>query len=870
MIALRRFVARRPFVLLHFGAVFVAVAVATAILVAAAAGGPLFSSVTGTAAVATAIDGRTESALVISKMGPITPDVVALRDRAVSDAIGGMEDLGAPIETLIGSPLRLEHRPGGDVHALVASKPDLAAHATLVAGSSGEPGIWLSESASETIGATVGDRVTLEGGGRSVEGIPVAAIYRASRTDPYWAPLFAATEAPRPTELVPIDREGFLRIETGLELAGTQAWTFPLTQTSAQGLSLDRAIALGDQLRAMERSSADPRTEFGATLSDPDVSSPVTDAATAAEAGRALIASSTGTLAVTGGIVALLGVAAAGVYGVRRRRMEMRWLDARGITRGRLAAGATAESILPVAVGAIVGWIGTWLTVHSFGPASIIEPSAIEASLVGSAVASLLAIAVLASVTVTSGRRQARQGTTIAGERPSAPLWEVPALVLAAAALYEIGTRGTSAVSTAGGEVRVDRLVLLFPILFMAGCSGLAVRGLSRILPRARGTGRWPTFLYLAARRVTSAPRAATILVAAAALAIGVVSYASSAVGTVRAVVRDKVYVDVGAEVSASMPAPALAPPPDTPITITNVFRIGDVPSGAGRVTVMGVDAGSFADVALWDGAFSSVPLPTLMDRIAGPARGPLPVIVVGANAAGAPTSVMLAGYTVPLTAVGTATAFPGQEQGPTVVVDADGLRSILERHGASIGLRGAHNETWARGDPMVARAFLLSSGADPASITTAADRLDTPAYRSLAWSFVFMELIAIVTGVIALIGVLLYLQARQRARDISYALMRRMGLSARTHRAAVIAEVSTLLAAAYVIGSLCALAAAALVYQRLDPLPGSPPGPVLVFPVGAAIGTAAVVVACAWLGGGWVQRRAAHAHVGRELRFAG
>ena len=870
MTTARHIVSRRPFVLVHFGAVFVAVSVATAILVAAVAGGPMFGSVTGTAAVATGIDGHADSALVVSKKGPIMGDIVALRDRAVTEATANMGDLGVPSETLLGSPIRVEHRPGGDVRAVMAWKSDLSGHATIVAGSAAAPGIWLSESASRTIGAQVGDRVTLRGGARSVDGIPVAAIYRASRSDPYWAPLFAATQDGPPAELLPIDRDGLLRVEADLELAGTQSWTFPLATGDAGGLSLDRALALSGEILAMERSSADPHTELGADLSDPDVSSPVADAAAAAASGRALIASSTGTLAVTGGIVALLGVAAAAVYGVRRRRTEMQWLDARGITRGRLAADATAESILPVGVGAMVGWLGTWLAIRVFGPSSIIEPSAISASLAAAAIAFVLAIGVMASVTVVAAHRQARHETPIAGDRTSAPLWEVPVLVLAAASLYEIATRGTSAVSTSGGQVSVDRLVLLFPVLFMAGCSSLAVRGLARVLPQVRGVARWPTPLYLAARRVTAAPRAATILVTGAALAIGVLSYAASAVATVRAVVRDKVAVDVGAEVVAAMPSPALPTPPGTPITITNVFTIADVPSGAGRITMMGVDPRSFTDVATWDGSFSSTPLPTLMDRLTGPASEPLPVIVAAANPSGPPTSLTIAGYTVPLNVVGTATVFPGQGPGPTVIASADDLRSVLDRHGAGIGLRGAHDETWVRGDPDAARAFLLSSGADPTSITAAADRLETPVYRSLAWSFVFMELIAVVTGVIALIGVLLYLQARQRARDISYALMRRMGMTARAHRASVVAEVSTLLAAAYVIGSLCALAAAALVYRRLDPLPGSLPGPSLVLPGAVALGTATVVAIGAWVGGRWVQRRAEHAHVARELRFAG
>jgi putative ABC transport system permease protein len=228
-----------------------------------------------------------------------------------------------------------------------------------------------------------------------------------------------------------------------------------------------------------------------------------------------------------------------------------------------------------------------------------------------------------------------------------------------------------------------------------------------------------------------------------------------------------------------------------------------------------------------------------------------------------------MAGYELPLRILGTATAFPGAGGGVTIVVSAPALRSVLDAHDARVALDDARFQAWARGPTRPAHAFLVASGADPNGIEVAADRLQTPAFRALAWSFVFMEVIGVVTAVIALIGLLLYLQARQRSRDLSYALARRMGLSSGAHRLAVVAEIAGLVGSAYVLGSSLALATAELVFRRLDPMPQVPPAPVLRTPVWLLVWIGCAVVACAWLGASVVQLRAERADVGAVLRFA-
>ena len=110
----------------------------------------------------------------------------------------------------------------------------------------------------------------------------------------------------------------------------------------------------------------------------------------------------------------------------------------------------------------------------------------------------------------------------------------------------------------------------------------------------------------------------------------------------------------------------------------------------------------------------------------------------------------------------------PGPGRGPrrrrvgAVAADvARGARRQLALGGARLPGVGERDRSG------LASAYLVSSGADPNTVVVAADRLQTPGFRALAWSFVFMELIGVVTAVVALIGLVLYLQARQRSREL-------------------------------------------------------------------------------------------------------
>ena len=95
------------------------------------------------------------------------------------------------------------------------------------------------------------------------------------------------------------------------------------------------------------------------------------------------------------------------------------------------------------------------------------------------------------------------------------------------------------------------------------------------------------------------------------------------------------------------------------------------------------------------------------------------------------------------------------------------------------------------------------------------------------------------------------------------------MGLTSRAHRTAVAVELAGLLSAALVIGGILAFGAVALVYRRLDPLPGLPPAPILEPPLALLAWVGLAVLVCAWVGAALVQWRAERVTVGTVLRLA-
>src|SRR5205814_4694940 len=145
-----------------------------------------------------------------------------------------------------------------------------------------------------------------------------------------------------------------------------------------------------------------------------------------------------------------------------------------------------------------------------------------------------------------------------------------------------------------------------------------------------------------------------------------------------------------------------------------------------------------------------------------------------------------------------------------------------------------------------------------------------TPGFLALSWLFGYLEALGALAGLLALVALVLYVESRQRAREVSYALAVRMGLSRAAHLLSVAVELAAMLLGAFAIGAVLAAAGSFTVHGKVDPLPQFPPGALFRLPGGLlAILAGAVVVSAA--GAAWiVQRRAHRANGPAVMRLAG
>jgi ABC-type antimicrobial peptide transport system permease subunit len=121
------------------------------------------------------------------------------------------------------------------------------------------------------------------------------------------------------------------------------------------------------------------------------------------------------------------------------------------------------------------------------------------------------------------------------------------------------------------------------------------------------------------------------------------------------------------------------------------------------------------------------------------------------------------------------------------------------------------------------------------------------------------MRLMAVASGVLVFLGLVLYLGSRQRSQAVASSVAARMGLRRRTEILSLALELGAITLVAAVVGGVVAVAAASPVVGHIDPLPSYPPGPALTIPVAAILGSAVALVAIAIAAGAftsWASRR--------------
>lgn len=876
---------KAPLLLLHYPELLIAITATTFILALAGASGTLFLSSASSAALDQELQSVSSSLAGLTVLQYETPpdqslrEATALRDETLRSVLDPLEGLRPRILTLLGAdPAVVNPQTRATSPGRLLFRTGALEHVEPVAAGGG-PGVWIADSTAEQVDLSPGDELVLAHDGRTIT-TRVAGIYRPLTDLPasdYWQPIgrdiyseLGGDSAPPP--FVIASQALFYELDTRLgDERPLARWEWPLDRAE---LTLPEAEELNAELRSIERRLDDPEgSTLLAPFNFPDHFTVLPEIVDGARQTLRGIEPSVRFLSLAGMVVSSVMIGAAGVYSLRRRRAEARVLSARGVGSIALGVKAALEALVPIALGAGLGWLaGVWL-VRGLGPSPLLETGAPSNAIRAVVLSAGVALVILGAVSGAAGRREAEaMGSRLTGRLARGP-WELVLLILAGASYYALSNRGISPVDQSGQTTGIDVFLLLFPILLIAGGSIAAAKGLARVLPRLRSVGSgWPPSLWLACRRVSAMPGLALVFVAASALATGILGYAGALVESIAATATAKAQIAVGSDFAGALGVGTELPDDALPFPATEVHRVDQLSLAPSErlATLLMVDTETFEQGAFWADDFAGRPLDELLTALDRESGNALPVVFTG-DARGNDNQVQLFSSDINFDVVASAEAWPGMSiNQPTIVASRRNVERVLDLTEGSLSGTNLTRQIWAKGEPETILDTLERRDIPVSVVLTAEEARTTPALLAASWTFAFLQAIGIGSGLVVLSGLLLYMQARQRAGVISFALARRMGMAALTYRISVMLELAVMLLTALLIGITLSLIAVVLIYRSFDILPQLPPEPLLRLPLLLIGGTALALLLIAVAGSLRMQRLAQRANVAEVLRLAG
>jgi hypothetical protein len=359
-------------------------------------------------------------------------------------------------------------------------------------------------------------------------------------------------------------------------------------------------------------------------------------------------------------------------------------------------------------------------------------------------------------------------------------------------------------------------------------------------------------------------------LVAAVAAASAAYAYAVTLDASLQRSVGVKAFVSNGSDVQGVIDhrERITAPFPFPAAVVAADSLDAKLPSGE-PVDLVAGDPGALARTIRWDDDWAGDPRPALRKLAAARDEGGAVPALATAAAAEVPF-VVDQGARLPVRVVARVATFPATTVGrPALVVPAAALRAAARRAHVEDPLENATGYLWARGEPSAILPAFRRSSLRPAYVTTVDYLRQAPSVRAAERTDRFLRAVGLAGAALALVALLLYFQARQRAQVLAGALTRRMGLAAGADAAALALEAAALVAVATAVGTAIAVAVAHPLVPRVDPLPQYAPAPFLVVPwtIVAAVGAAATAGAA--LLGAAAAAIASRADVGGALRVA-
>jgi hypothetical protein len=743
-------------------------------------------------------------------------------------------------------------------------------HVTHVTAAAG-PGVWIADSMAQVTHLRPGDtlRLTIQAflAEPRVVRLPIAGVYHtleADRDNPYWANWQQDIRNPDPDQPPPppfvLMSEAMLqRVSGTLFPVVENRFEFPV---DPHRLSFADAQRLEHRFRTLGKQLVVSRSALGCRPRVCQTSSSLSAALTVASTDVASVTPTISLLSAIGLVIAFGLCVAAGLFLVRRRADEAHVLFVRGEAASVFASRTALEALLPALAGFAAGLGAALLALRALAP-----DGTVTGETAGAGAARAAAAAAIGLVCIATGAGIAFPRRTSAHERRHHLMrvpWEAAPLVIYGVLLVlVVGGHGIAHDSSGASHPRLA--VFLVPVFAVAGVAGLAVRVVRRAL--ARRGGEAPPEVFFAVRRIAATRGLFVAVVVAAATSFGTFAYAATLSSSLDRSVAEKAFVANGSDVQGLVdPLVRVFKPFPFPVAVVEIDDSYAVfPSGE-RVDVIAGDPGALARTIRWGDGWSDDPrklLPKLA-RYDGP--GLAAIATPGAPGSDA---IFEQGARIPIHVVGHA-PLPGSTAGrPALLVSRRAFHQvartarILDPPPLATGL------LWARGDPRAISPVLEASALAPAYLTTLSHIYDDASVGAAKRSYRYVKVIGGAAAVLALVALLLYLQARQRAQLIASALVARMGLSPRRDAAALALESGSIVLLAGVVGAAVATAAAAPIAHHVDALPLYAPAPALILPWATlALGLAAAVVAGALLGVAAIAI-AARSDVAEALRVA-
>jgi putative ABC transport system permease protein len=819
---------RAPTLLFSRPAVLITVVGATAILGMVAALTPLFLTSASSAALQQELEGRCPASFGGQVSNYDSPDLV----RADLTAATEHDPAFLPPRLYLEGALITGNNASGEgltIPFRFTARDEFRDHIELLEGEHG-PGAYIDDIAARDLAAGPGDTIIFNLQGDRYE-FTVQAVYRGlyDRTsDPYWCFLEGVLAinimGDLPPPLVLIDN-GYFEFDGEVHsrafarsFGGVGDWEIPI---DIDGLTVPGAERAAQTLAEAEEEIHDTRPFSSSIQSDlPIVTARVSALASA-------LRTSIIPLAAVVLLAAVGLVAAAGSYWVDRRKLELQYLSALGVGPGATALKAGLEFLIPMLAGGALGWGVANVAITWLGPSPDVDPSfrLISAWTVAGAVAlSLLAVAVIVGL----------RARTLLDHKPRSRrklAWRIPLLIVSAAGAVLVRIAiGESAVVTEENDLvgSVDPLVLFLPLLAFTAAVLLVAEIVIRMFPLIRRLGAKGHAAYLASRRIVSAPSLVIVLIAGAALPVATLVYAGSLTRSATSTIDAKGKTFIGADIATPVFGP-IEPPGTLADSSTVVIKTERVTFDGTQVDILAIDNDTFEKGAFWEEEFAEVPLQTILDGLRGDTEA-APLDAYLSNSGNEEQidagELLIRTERATVNIIDELETFPGTRRNrPLLIVDRDRfVNTFADDEGRLVGSRYL---MWTLDHTEEEVELEMKTAAVGFAFTTAATTtLDQLRFAALIWTFDFLEIYSYLAGLIAIGAVLLYVDTRQRARNLSYALARRMGLTRREHLGAGLIEIGSLTLLGVFTGVIAGRIPALQLYRILDAVAETPPPP--------------------------------------------